>query len=270
MRPRTTWAVQSFLTCFIVNALLLAVFTMMARQILDGLNQWVDPFLQPGAQNIPPDVRSSVSHLKEFLDESRRYLEPVVLGGGGAVTLILWLLLHLQGRGLARKVQQAAGATLSVRDAAPGDAVKDARLREAHAPVPSIQPISSPQPAIQLLALLQRQGRLIDFLQEDLTLYEDGQIGAAVRSIHQGCRDVLREHMELKPIFQEAEGTQVNVPSDFDPRSIRLTGNVSGDPPFSGVLRHRGWRVEHVELPQATTEQKKDWVVAPAEVEMEG
>lgn len=269
MRPRTAWALQSFFTCFIVNALLLAALTFIARQILDGLNQWVDPFLQPDAANIPADVRSSVSHLKQFLDESRRYLEPVVLGGGGAVTLILWLLLHLQGRGLARKVEQAAGAVAPAGDVGKADAAGDEKLRETTLQMPSIQPVASPQPAIQLLALLQRQGRLIDFLQEDLTLYEDGQIGAAVRGIHQGCRDALREHMTLKPIFQEAEGTEVKVPVDFDPHAVRLTGNVSGDPPFSGVLRHRGWRVESVELPQPTTQRTKDWVVAPAEVEME-
>lgn len=270
MRPRVTWAVQSFLTCFIVNALLLVAFTWMATQILGGLNQWVEPFLKAGDQSVPADVRSSVSHLKQFLDESRRYLEPVVLGGGGVATLILWLLVHLQGRGLARKIQQAVGTGAHVQDAAATDTSGALESPKPSAEMPSIQPAASPQAAIQLLALLQRQGRLIDFLQEDLTLYEDSQIGAAVRSIHQGCRDTLREHMELKPIFQEPEGTQVNVPPDFNPRAIRLTGNVSGDPPFSGVLRHRGWRAERVELPQPTVEQKKDWVVAPAEVEVEG
>ena len=41
---------------------------------------------------------------------------------------------------------------------------------------------------IHLFAVLQREGRLLDFLQEDLSLYEDGQIGAAVRSIHENCK----------------------------------------------------------------------------------
>lgn len=242
----------------------------MAAQVLGGLDQWVEPFLKAGDQSIPADVRSSASHLKQFLDESRRYLGPVVLGGGGAATLVLWLLVHLQGRGLARKIEQAVGTVAPIRDTAATEGPREPEPRKPSVEMPSIQPTASPQPAIQLLSLLQRQGRLVDFLQEDLALYEDSQIGAAVRSIHQGCRDTLREHMELKPIFQEPEGTQVKVPPDFDPRAIRLTGNVSGDPPFSGVLRHRGWRAERVELPQPTVEQKKDWVVAPAEVEVEG
>src|SRR5207253_6846543 len=35
--------------------------------------------------------------------------------------------------------------------------------------------------AVQLLAILQREGRLLDFLQEDVDGYADAQIGAAVR-----------------------------------------------------------------------------------------
>jgi hypothetical protein len=76
--------------------------------------------------------------------------------------------------------------------------------------------------------------------------------------------------MELKPVIEETEGALVTIPPDFDRRSVRLMGNVSGNPPFSGILRHRGWRAERVELPQATPEQAKDWVLAPAEVEIEG
>jgi hypothetical protein len=124
--------------------------------------------------------------------------------------------------------------------------------------------------AVQMLAILQRQGRLIDFLQEDLGQYEDAQIGAAVRSVHQGCKQALAEHVELEPILQDDEGAQVSVAAGFDPKEIRLTGNVRGNPPFRGTLRHRGWKVARVELPQLSGEGREEKVVAPAEVELGG
>jgi hypothetical protein len=89
-----------------------------------------------------------------------------------------------------------------------------------------------------------------------------------VRSIHQGCQAALQEHIELKPIFEELEGAQVTVPPHFDSKAIRLTGNVTGDPPFEGTLRHHGWQVVRIELPQLTSPQEKDWILAPAEVEI--
>jgi hypothetical protein len=123
--------------------------------------------------------------------------------------------------------------------------------------------------AIQLLSILQRQGRLIDFLQEDLSLYADEQIGAAVRSIHAASKQALTEVVKLEPIFREAEGTEVTVPPGFDPRQVRLTGNVVGNPPFRGELRHRGWRVAQIDLPTLVHSQEKEMVVAAAEVEVE-
>ncbi|NTW36992.1 MAG: DUF2760 domain-containing protein [Syntrophobacteraceae bacterium] len=176
------------MTCFIINALLVGVFYVMARQVLEGLNQWVAPFLQDTGQSLPADVRSSFSSLGQFLSDSRRYLEPVVFGLGGVGTLLLWLTVHLQGRGLARRLDEAAPAPLPFEKEAPTHASAQAEGTETQSQTPSIPALPSPQPAIQILSIMQRQGRLIDFLQEDLTLYDDAQIGAAVRSIHQGCR----------------------------------------------------------------------------------
>ena len=134
------------------------------------------------------------------------------------------------------------------------------------APAPPPEP--SPAPAVQMLSILQRKGRLIDFLQEDIQQYEDAQIGAAVRTVHDGCREALAEHVELEPIFDDAEGNTVTVESDFDAHAIRLTGNVSGDPPFKGALRHRGWRVKTLDLPKQMQADDGAMVVASAEVEL--
>lgn len=136
------------------------------------------------------------------------------------------------------------------------------------APVPpSLQPAPTAA-AIQLLAILQREGRFIDFLQEDLTLYEDEQIGAAVRSIHAGCKSAVETHVKLEPVLKDEEGSTITVAPGFDAQAIRLTGAVAGDPPFQGVVRHRGWRAVKVDLPQLMTNPGTQPVVAAAEVEV--
>jgi len=121
--------------------------------------------------------------------------------------------------------------------------------------------------AVQLLALFQREGRLVDFLREDIQPYDDSQIGAAVREIHKACRQVLTEHLTLEPVLNGTEGDEVTVPQGFDPSAIRLTGNVSGEPPFHGSLRHAGWRASQVKLPAQPSGQDPK-IVAPAEVEI--
>jgi uncharacterized protein DUF2760 len=121
--------------------------------------------------------------------------------------------------------------------------------------------------AVQLLAILQREGRLLDFLQEEVDAYSDAQIGAAVRDIHRGCKKALAEHMPLEPVLREPENAQVRVDPGFDPSRIRLVGNVVGEPPFTGALRHHGWRIAKVQLP-SPARGTDPTVVAPAEVEL--
>jgi hypothetical protein len=118
-----------------------------------------------------------------------------------------------------------------------------------------------------LLALLQREGRLLDFLMEDIQAYQDAQIGAAVRDIHRQCRQVLQEHLVLAPVIDKEEEQSVTVPSGFDPAAIRLTGQVAGQPPFTGTLKHRGWRVKEIKLAPPPAGQDA-FVVMPAEVEL--
>jgi len=274
MRAKGIWTVQSFITCFLINAIMLGVFFFVAEQLLHGLHQWVDPFLAATPPNLPDDIRPAFANLNEFLNEAERYLIPAVFGVGGVFTLVLWLFVLFQGRGLVNRAQKEAAALPAPSREAAREGKKvprvEAKVREqAPAPPEPAPAPPSPQPAVQMLSILQREGRFIDFLQEDLSLYEDAQIGAAVRNIHQGCKDALAEYVDLKPIYEQAEGSDVTVPPGFDSRSIRLTGNVVGNPPFKGIIRHRGWRVAKIELPQPTSEQKKDLVVAPAEVEVE-
>ncbi|HEX4460235.1 MAG TPA: DUF2760 domain-containing protein [Polyangia bacterium] len=121
--------------------------------------------------------------------------------------------------------------------------------------------------AVQLLQILQREGRLLDFLQEDVDAYSDAQIGAAVRDIHRGCKKALAEHLPVEPVLRDAENAQVRVDVGFDPSRIRLVGNVVGEPPFVGALKHHGWRVGKVALPSPARGSDPS-VVTPAEVEL--
>ena len=123
-------------------------------------------------------------------------------------------------------------------------------------------------PDLRVLTLLQRDGRLIDFVLEDIDPYTDAQIGAEVRKIHKGCRKVLTDYLEIEPIFTEEESTTVTVPAGFDPNAIRLVGQVSGSPPFKGTLCHKGWRVKTVKLPTSAGPAAAANVLAPAEVEL--
>ena len=121
--------------------------------------------------------------------------------------------------------------------------------------------------ALQLLGLLQREARFVDFIEEDVVRFSDADIGAAARLVHDGCRRVLREHFSIQPVRDEAEGSRVTLPDGFDATAIRLTGNVVGKPPFHGSISHRGWRVADVRLPKLA-ESHDATVLAPAEVEL--
>lgn len=121
--------------------------------------------------------------------------------------------------------------------------------------------------AAQTITLFQKKGRLIDFLQEDISIYDDSQIGSAVRNIHKGCQEVLKEHISLEPIIDEQDEARVTISEGFDPSAIRLTGNVVGEPPFNGILRHCGWRVVSVKMP-GTSKGQDLAVIEPAEVEI--
>jgi hypothetical protein len=128
-------------------------------------------------------------------------------------------------------------------------------------------PPPAPDGAIQVLSLLQREGRLVDFLEEDIASYADAQIGAAVRDIHRGCRKVLADYFAIEPVMPGVENAVVQVDSGFDAAAIRLTGNVTGQPPYRGALRHHGWRTTRVQLPNLPVFDKPA-VLAPAEVEL--
>ncbi len=160
----------------------------------------------------------------------------------------------------------AAGVQRLRSGTAPATQAPVAAPAPAPAPTPTLKE-APPEAALQLLGLLQRDARLIDFVEEDIAQYADADIGAAARLVHEGCRATLREHFTIQPVRDEAEGSRVTIAEGFDATAVRLTGNVVGKPPFNGSVAHRGWRVTDVRLPKLTPSHNAS-VLAPAEVEL--
>jgi hypothetical protein len=135
---------------------------------------------------------------------------------------------------------------------------------------PSVPPVPQAEPAgraTQLLALLQRDGRLVDFLMEDLGPYSDAQVGASVRDVHAGCRTVLTRYLSIVPVMDEQEGETVMVDRGADLARVKIVGNIAGHPPYKAILRHRGWDAVRVELPAVSA--AGGTIIAPAEVEVQ-
>lgn len=141
---------------------------------------------------------------------------------------------------------------------------KPVKEKPAPPPPPAFQPADG---AVQILGILQRDSRLIDFLMEDIAAYSDDQIGAAVRTMQEQAKAALQRYVKLGPVIDGVEGTFAK--ASGGPSAVKFIGNVpSGPPPKGGTLRHRGWKAEKVDLPQLAAKQDTT-VVAPAEIEIE-
>jgi hypothetical protein len=138
----------------------------------------------------------------------------------------------------------------------------------APASAPTAPAFSTSDGALQMLAILQRDARLVDFFMEDISAYSDDQVGAAVRNLHSQCRETLGRYVGLEPVIDAVEGSYSKA-DGTDSSMIKFIGNVpgSGRAP-GGILRHRGWRVTRVDLPALPPGQNVK-VLAPAELEVE-
>ncbi|WP_418316229.1 DUF2760 domain-containing protein [Piscinibacter sakaiensis] len=165
------------------------------------------------------------------------------------------------GRLAARIAALRAGA---VEEPAPAAAPVPPPAPPAPSPIRATAQVDA---ALQLLGLLQREARLVDFVQEDVAAYADADVAGAARLVHAGCRKVLEQTFTLEPVRSEAEGSRISLDEGFDASAIRLTGNVVGKPPFRGQLSHRGWRATDVRLP-GLTEGHDSRIIAAAEVEL--
>lgn len=153
---------------------------------------------------------------------------------------------------------------LTRSDAAASRPAATARVQAAAPAAPAVRTSDG---ALQLLAILQRDSRLIDFLMEDISGYADDQIGAAVRELHDQCRDSVGRYVTLQPVIDGVEGAFTNAPTT-DANVVKFVGNVPAKPPSGGTLRHKGWRAAKVDLPALSGKQDAT-IIAPAEIEIE-
>ncbi|MDD2659737.1 MAG: DUF2760 domain-containing protein [Methylococcales bacterium] len=190
------------------------------------------------------------------------------------LSLILIVLLLAMVISLARSKNKQAEQAIQKAAQIPEPAVKIVekiveveKLVHAPAPEPVILKESTPDAALQLLGLLQKEARFIDFIKEDIANYSDADIGVAARVVHEGCNKALNEHFTLAPIRSEQEGGKITLLQGFDASTVRLTGNIVGSAPFSGTLIHKGWQVTSIRLPKSTQGHNAN-IIAPAEVEL--
>jgi hypothetical protein len=197
----------------------------------------------------------TMDRIKVVMEKFTMVFVQVMAGGIVLTALLAWLCSRF-------------AVNRAIRRALPAAAVSKERTAPKAAAAPETRMGHEGESgALHVLSLFQREGRFVDFLKEDLTAYDDAQIGAAVRSIHEGCRKALDKHFGPQPVLDRDEGEEISIPPGFDPHAIRLTGNVSGKPPFKGVLQHKGWRAARVELPSLSGSQDLR-IIAQAEVEI--
>ncbi len=223
-----------------------AAFAVSAYFVVTKLIQEIGPILQ---RHVDPAAAKEMWNLVlEYYPKFWYTLFPAVMIFCLIVGILAWLFARSSIKTLALSEEEMIEET-------------DAGNKKTE------QDISDRRLFLHLFSLMQREGRLMDFLDEDLDQYDDAQIGSAVRSIHAGCRQLVQEYLNPEPVMDQEEGAAVEVPVDFDPGIIKLTGNVVGEPPFSGILRHKGWQVGKMNLPTLSGRQNAE-IIAPAEVEV--
>ena len=189
-----------------------------------------------------------------------------------AVILIVVLLAMVVS--MARKSKRATETVEKIVEIAAEPEIKIVekiveveKIVQAPAPEPVVLKEATPDAALQLLGLLQKEARFIDFIKEDVAAYSDADIGVAARVVHEGCNKAINEYFTLDTVRSDQEGSKVTLEKGFDAAKVRLTGNIVGQAPFTGTLIHKGWQVTDIRLPKMT-EGHNAKIIAAAEVEL--
>ena len=239
----------SLVLILVLGALLLAATVSSFYWVLQMMHQDISLLATPETPSTALLAPIYLIHHKYFM---------VVAGTWAGVFMVFGLILWVVLRRIALNSFKKSGKPVPK---------KHVRASAASAAERESQQHHQQRLFLHLLSVLQREGRLVDFFSEDLDLYEDAQIGGAVRAIHENCKKVVNKSLALEAVIDRSEGEEIRVEPGFDPDAIKLTGNVTGEPPFTGVLRHKGWRTRKLELPALSGGQDAR-IIAPAEVEI--
>ena len=233
-------------------------FALLACLLVDGAAYWMLRIISQriGAIVVNPPPAAAVTELNEWVQHLAGLFWPYFVPASVVLFALIALLTILTLRRLPAGSAPPKATKAPVQTAEEIKAELEQQMLETHQRL-----------YLHLIAVLQKEGRLLDFFSEDLAQYDDAQIGAAVRNIQENCKKVLQNHVAPQAVLKQNEGEEIMVEKDFDPNLIKLVGNVTGKPPFKGVVQHRGWRARKLELPTFPGRQAPD-IIAPAEVEV--
>jgi len=205
-----------------------------------------------------PEIEVSLNEIIRLLKDTKEYFLPLLINLFILTALIIWIFtrftINWAVKSFEKQLSLDDNLSKQKKDHSSEKAKKNKKQEDK-------------SKSLLLLSLLQRQGRFIDFLEENLDDFSDEQIGSAVRNIHENCKKVVQKHLGPKSIIEQQEGDEVTIQKGFDTSQIKLIGNVSGEPPFKGILRHKGWRASRYEMPSISSARNPD-IIAPAEVEI--
>ena len=240
---------------------IITLFVVLASAVINvglyfGIN-WLSANLSKDAGNeiAAKNISWAVNNLELISHNFYLWVVPAITGSFLLCGWLLWLVLK------SSMIKALAQGNVQTSDASfKGKAKKDFVDQK-------IEQDRKRRLFLHSLSILQRDGRLLDFFDEDLSLYDDGQIGAAVRSIQEDCKKTIKKYIDAKPVLDAEEGEIVRIEPGFDIDAIKLVGNVSGEPPFEGILKHRGWKAGKKEIPKLSDIQDSG-IIIPAEVEI--
>jgi hypothetical protein len=218
------------------------------------------------SEGLAASLAGAPSDAGDFLQAFNPYRHTFLLYGLPGLLALFLLMAGLVRRGIGRSFQKVSG--LDVQTPEKRSAKEKQFSGEVREKI--IYRVDKNREKLlysHLLGVFQRKGRWVDFLSENLNDYEDAQIGAAVRSIHESCSKALKEHVALKPILEAEDGDEITLEEGFSRESIKLIGRVQGKPPFTGRVRHRGWRIEKMDIPEFSSDEMLS-ILSPAEVEV--
>lgn len=248
------YALRSFVVIILFMGVLMLAIDAGLYYGIDRLIQIMTP--SSGAEPVIGDVADVVHLLKLVSGQFASWFIPASAGIFALLGCILWLVLKLSVSSVFRAGQMNEA---QIEAAGPGKKDPAEQRLEQH---------RKQRLFLHFFSVLQREGRLLDFFAEDLSLYDDEQIGAAVRSIQEDCKKAVDKYLSPKPVVDGEEGDTVDIEPGFNPDAIKLTGNVTGEPPFKGTLRHRGWKAGRNEVPRLS-DALDPGIIAPAEVEID-
>lgn len=244
MNTQKAFSIRSF----VIVTLFPGVMCLLAITALHwGLSMISEKIVIATANHDIPDIKSFIAWYANFQGNLLGYGIPLIIAVFFIWSLFIWLFLR------RKPLQQE----MVLPREEPSVTFEDGHTRGQ----------MDSRLFLHLLSMLQKEGRFLDFLSENLENYEDDQIGAAVRSIHENCKKVTEKYISLKPVLEASEGETITIEKGFDSASIKLVGNITGEPPFTGIIRHKGWKAEKLELPVLSKNQDKS-MIAPAEVEI--